>query len=147
MTHPEKYGTRKTAKREVPRISSFDFGLELALALILPWVNIRPLMGLPSFVKNAAYNVSDNPRFLHTGAPAGSSSSVLAFPHDASVTTASKRQCRDCLDEIQGRGYNAERKKLSPVTSLCQMCGRLVCRKKHLKQVCITKCIPSIKDS
>ena len=113
LTNPGKYGMRKTAKREVPRISSFDFGVELALALIMPWVNIRPLMGLPSFVKNAAYNVSENPRFLHTGAPAGPSSNNLAFPHDASVGAA-KRECRDRLAEIQGKGYTKERRRLAP---------------------------------
>lgn len=147
LTNPGKYGMKKTAKNEVPRISSFDFGVELALALIMPWVNTRPLMGLPSFVKNAAYNVSENPRFLHTGAPAGTSSNALTFPHDASAGNANKRECRDCLAEIQGKGYRKERKKVCSVTSLCQICGRFVCRKKHLKQICLTRCIPAIKDS
>lgn len=76
VTNPDVYGLNKHRK---PKVTSFEFGVELAKSLIMPWLQMRSLVGLTTYVRNAAYNFSDLPRYLTTAvAP-----TAVQFPHDS----------------------------------------------------------------
>ena len=76
VTNPDVYGLNKHRK---PKVTSFEFGVELAKSLIMPWLQMRSLVRLTTYVRNAAYNFSDLPRYLTTAvAP-----TAVQFPHDS----------------------------------------------------------------
>ena len=57
------------------------------------------------------------------------------FPHSASCPRM--KRCRECLNEVQGPGYERARAALSNQSQQCQHCKSTVC-KEHRRVVCVS---------
>ena len=57
------------------------------------------------------------------------------FQHSASCPRT--RRCRECLNQVQGPGYERERARLTNQSQQCQKCKSSVC-KEHRRVVCVT---------
>ena len=115
-TNSERYGV--TSKGRV-KVTSFEFGVELARSLIMPWMQIGTLHGLTAYVRNVAFNFSSLPRYLtHINADTSlaSGTSAVQFPYDGSTPT--KLRCRGCIKELQGPGYCSKRDKAPLVRTI-----------------------------
>ena len=116
LTNPDNCGTKPSGKAIV---KSVDIGLQLVEGLTFPWINARPLKGLPSFVTNAAYRLTGNSRFQDSHTPQLVSPTALAFPYSATAPKKpkgkpDKKHCRVCVAEIHGDNYTERRKKDFP---------------------------------
>ena len=143
QTNPDVYGKYVTRKGDTRfRVSSFDFGIELATSLILPWIHVRPIKGLQSHILMAAFYLSGDQRYTQERNYASVSSE---FANNLGDNTHSRKiPCRDCQVESHGPGYSKKKVRLSNIGSLCQKCGRHICRDKHMVQLCKSQCLKKL---
>ena len=106
------------------KVSSFDFGVKLADALIKPYVSIRSTSGLS---KSVQHNIE-----FYTGEK---KEDVKDNQMKYEKSSNTNRRCGTCLDEISGCEQKAKKDKLAKNKSQCQSCGQPVC-KNHLISVC-----------
>lgn len=102
------------------KMSTFDFGWELAWALIMPYLHTRARVGLP---KRLQLNID-----LLTGKgdeeeQAGAGPSSQNFP-----CKGARRRCAECIAAIPvGEGHKAAKDTMKKVTMQCSLCGSAVC--------------------
>ena len=106
-------------KENPKKVKSFEIGFELVKSLIIPNIQRRPLRGLRMNVrKKMSYVLGED---LQREEVAAAPNNILPKMGE------SKRNCRKCLDSIQGEGYAEKKKKLNSSKAQCQKCGIALC--------------------
>ena len=118
VLHAMKY------KKPLRKSNSFNIGWELVLALVRPFMAVRPAVGLGQALKNKieifVQKNSDEP------APR---------PADGYARySEGKQRCSICISEISGPDYKKRKDKLKMLKSCCKECGNPVCEK-HSKLI------------
>ena len=113
-----------------PRQSnSYNFGINVAKALIMPMIVARPMDGINERIRSICYAVTGNDRFL------ASSNNIPSENLSSSQSTKATR-CRQCLADIVGKPeYKTNYKKVPQIKSRCQKCQCNMCRN-HIVQLC-----------
>ena len=108
-------------RRSDPRkMNSYDFGMDLALALIRPHVQRRSLTGLQTSIRYKIDLVLNDGVFNSRKQNASSSNSSQYPPK-----SENRKRCRSCVSEISGPGQkkkNDMTKTKNPVSNLWQAC-------------------------
>ena len=112
-------------KKPLRKSNSFDIGLELVLALVRPFMAVRPTVGLGQALKNKiALFVQKN------------SDEPAPRPADGySQNSEGKQRCSICISEISGPDHKKRKDNLKMLKSCCKECGNPVCEK-HSKLIC-----------
>ena len=106
------------------KVNSFDFGVQLADALIKPYVSVRSISGLTSNIRSKM--------ILYTGE---NSQQAQGSRNDTTYERMSKKgRCRLCMDGIQGDGYKEQKERLTQVKTNCEKCGRKACKQHSMLQ-------------
>ena len=114
---------------------------ELGASLLIPWIKVKPIIGLRAHVLSAAYNMSGDARYNRAEVKSTARpETMISFPKKAEK----KLQCRDCLKQCKGLGYTVNKKSISAVNSQCELCGRITCTNHHLVQLCISQCFKNL---
>lgn len=112
--------------------NSFDFGMELAEALVNPQIERRNKKGLQVGTLKKIGLVTGKSE----ACPRRSLNDMLPSSSDT------PRRCRLCINDSHGKEQKVAKDKLKKVKSTCQNCGENACRV-HLMQLC-QGCISSI---
>lgn len=101
---------------------SFEFGMDLALSLITPFINVRSLRRLGNSVRNKIAVIVGPPLPMDRLENLGPS------------TSEKKSRCHICVSKVVAeKGGRAAHNKLATLKSLCQSCG------KHMQSAFCTK--------
>ena len=109
---------------------SFNFGMDLAMSLVLPFIQMRPQVGLSTAIQQKMKNALGESE--GTSSPLDLSSSVALYPSQGEV----RKRCEHCKKEISGPGAKQAKDKLSKILSQCQSCGKDVCQR-HSVRCCL----------
>ena len=104
-------------------VNSFDYGTEMAL--VRPYVDIRPMNGLQSSIQNKIELYTGTKKVTH----------AVRHLDEYEKTSPTPKRCRICIDDSKGNGQKQSKDKMKKINSLCQKCGQNVC-KTHVLRVC-----------
>lgn len=115
--------------KDLQKLSSFDFGFNLVMDLVRPFIENRSRNGLTSDVVREIKLVlgkQDVPPVIDTAL-------LSLFPPQSET----KRRCEICKSQITGAGAKKQKDKLPKLLGQCQRCGKAVCQR-HRFQFCST---------
>lgn len=104
-------------KTDPKKVNSFEFGCELADALVHPFISTRSLSGLSQSVRHKIE------LYLRQKQEREESNS---FDYD--YLSDQRKRCRMCMNEASGIDQKSKKDKLPKMRSTCQKCGETVCR-------------------
>ena len=108
-------------------LKSFNFGLDLVLALIRPYIDKRSRNGLTNdILKKIKFVLGEQDFSINE------TISLTPFPPDS----AKPRRCEIYKAEIRGPGMKKRKDKLTKQSGQCQSCCKTVC-KRHRFQFCV----------
>ena len=110
------------------KVNSLNFGWQLSEALVMPFIQQRPLQGLAISTQRKMEIILG--MSLHAPPAA-----VAELHHDAKSDTP--RRCRHCIQVSHGQGHKNVKENMAKCRSQCQHCGEAVCPK-HSVLSCIT---------
>ena len=106
--------SRSNSCKTKTKKSSRQFGENLCLSVMKPWILVPDLKGLKSSIIENAYHITKDERFLTERAGRSrTAADQIMFPKLADK----KIRCRDCLREITGVGYKKAHRKTTSVNS------------------------------
>ena len=112
-------------KKPLCKSNSFDIGLELVLALVIPFVAARPTVGLGQALENKIVI------FVQKNSDEPDPRLVDGY----SQYSERKQRCSICISEISGPDHKKRKDNLKKLKSCCEECGNPVCEK-HSKLIC-----------
>ena len=132
--------------------NSLQFGYDIALALILPQIENRPLIGLQGPVQRKMSFMLKRPvgKFgavaLQPPPAAGGAAAVVAGAAAAarnavrSMTSFARygekeKRCHFCYIGLPSEGHKIEKNSITKIKTLCGSCGQPCC-KKHYTIIC-----------
>lgn len=152
----------KNNGRDPRKDNAFEFGWNLAMELVLPFMKARSLNGLPSIIQQKMrFFVETDATESASGSTqaSGSGPSQASASHRSSTSSAcsanveansespiqssilsnnseGRRRCEDCLKRITGVGNKRKKDNLPKIRRQCQRCGKAICAK-HVVQLCL----------
>jgi len=130
---------------------SYNFGTDLALSLIRPHIQRRPLAGLQKNIKNKMFlllgqsEAESRPsqgRQIRDTFMAGLQDDIHPKKRSAQ---SSRSRCVSCVNEIIGPEYRKKLQSLSRNRNQCQICEESMCTN-HTVQMC-KQCFRSLKEN
>ena len=123
------------------QIDSHDFGMDLALNLIQPHVQRRPLIGLQFDVQRKMKLVLGEQQFQ-----IGESSGITTLtPGQFSAKYGTRKRCRICYENKVGPGQKIRKMDMNKSKNQCQSCGHPACMQ-HWVQIC-NLCFEQCQDN
>ena len=144
-------------KKDPRKTDSFDFGIKLARALVLPQIERRSLNGLPISIQWKMSMMLKRPvgraaaaAAVQVGAaaPAGAAAQAGAVAPAGDQGGRANRamskhpqnsekaqRCKMCLHSLPSQGMHQAKDNLGKIKSCCGACGNTVC-KKHIVTIC-----------
>ena len=123
------------------QIDSYDFGMDLALALIRPHVQRRPSIGLQFDVQRKMKLVLGEQQF-RIGESSGITTLTLG---QFSAKSGTRKRCRICSEIEAGPGQKKRKWDMNKSRNQCQTCGHPSCMP-HCVQICIM-CFEQCRDN
>ena len=99
-------------------VNMFDYGADMADALVRPYVDVRSRNGLQSLVQSKIA--------LYTGIKPVTA--AVRRLDDYEKTSPTPKRCRICIETSKGNGQKASKDKMKKINSLCQKCGENICK-------------------
>ena len=100
-------------------INSFNFGLELAMAMVKPFIESRSLVGLNSKVTQKIELVLEKKIIKKNAEP------QVNYPG----TSSDKKRCKICLVEVTGINQKENKDNIPKTKKRCQKCNIPMCPK------------------
>jgi len=115
-------------KHQNPRkLISFDFGMELVMALVKPHIELRSLHGLSNEIQLKIKAVLPDVETNRTD---------MSNAGDFPLRSNDRKRCRKCLEETRGPGAKNAKNKLGKTRFQCQNCGNATCERHSFRRCC-----------